>query len=71
VDVLAAALAEDDLRRERLAAYDRRWRAMLDHEISMGLHLRRWARKLDDPAIAFFLNLAARNGIMETVRRLG
>ncbi|MGQ9498473.1 MAG: NAD(P)/FAD-dependent oxidoreductase [Desulfotomaculales bacterium] len=71
VDVLTGALADNDLRRERLAAYDRRWRAIIGHEISMGLQLRRWAQKLDDPAIAFFLNLAARNGVMETVRRLG
>lgn len=71
VDVLAGALADDDLGRDRLAAYDRRWRTVLGREIRMGLRLRRWARRLDDAAIAFFLDLAARNGILETVRRLG
>ncbi|MEW5762526.1 MAG: NAD(P)/FAD-dependent oxidoreductase [Bacillota bacterium] len=71
VDVLSGALADDDLSGTRLAAYDARWRALLGPEIRLGLRLRRWARRLDDRAIAFFLDLAGRDGVLETVRRLG
>lgn len=71
VDVLGEALAEGDLSRTRLAAYDTRWRAVLGREIRMGLYLRRWARRLDDAAIAFFLDLAGRDGVMEALRHPG
>lgn len=69
--VLDEALQEGDLGKKRLGAYERRWRAALGKEIGAGLALRKWAARLDDGAIAFFLDLAARNGIMEAARRPG
>lgn len=70
VEVLGQALARDDLTREFLAAYEVRWRELLGREIEYGLRLRRLAARLDDGTLAFFLNLANRDGIKGLVGRL-
>lgn len=69
-EVLGQALAAGDLGRASLARYEATWRQLLGREIEYGLRLRRLARRLDDATLAFFLNLANRDGIKYLVGRL-
>lgn len=69
-EVLGEALRKDALTRQHLAAYEARWRQLLEGEIRSGLWLRRLARHLSDRAAARFIDLAARNGAGEAIRRL-
>jgi digeranylgeranylglycerophospholipid reductase len=68
-DTLAAALAENDLRSERLAAYETAWRSRLGSELRWQLVLRRIARRLSDEDIDRLFDLAQTDGIMPIVRR--
>lgn len=70
VEVLGEGLAGDKLSADFLKAYELKWRELLGREIEYGLRLRRLAAKLDDAALAFFLNLANQDGLKGLVRRL-
>jgi geranylgeranyl reductase family protein len=67
VEVLVRALAEDNLSRQSLAEYDRRWRAALEREIEAGLCLRKIARRVDDSTLALLIELANRDGVKRAI----
>ena len=68
-DVLAGALADDDLSAKRLAPYERQWRDRLDDEFHAQLSLRRVAHGMTDDDIEQLFELARTDGVMPIVRR--
>ncbi len=68
-DVLSAALREDRLEAERLAPYERLWRARISDELEAQLSLRRLAHRMTDEEIEALFELARTDGVMPIVRR--
>ncbi|HEX4348557.1 MAG TPA: NAD(P)/FAD-dependent oxidoreductase [Vicinamibacterales bacterium] len=68
-ETLGTALAQNDLRAARLAAYETRWRKRLGSELRWQLVLRRIAQRLSDSDIDRLFELARTDGIMPIVRR--
>jgi len=68
-DVLARALADDDLGEAALAVYERRWRALLGEELDAQITLRNIANELSNDQIEELFELARTDGIMPIVRR--
>ena len=68
-ETLGAALAENNLGRERLASYETGWRRRLGAELRWQLILRRVAQRLSDTDIDSLFALARTDGIMPIVRR--
>jgi digeranylgeranylglycerophospholipid reductase len=68
-ETLGPALAADDLRRDRLAAYQAAWRRQLGSELRWQIVLRRVAQRLSDRDIDRLFDLARTDGLMPLVRR--
>ena len=68
-DVLIDALSRDDLRAERLAAYEYRWRQRLSAELHAQLKFRLVAHRMNDADIEELFELARTDGVMPIVRR--
>jgi digeranylgeranylglycerophospholipid reductase len=68
-DVLADALADDDLGAARLAPYEQQWRDRLDDEFHAQLSLRSVAHRMTDDDIEQLFELARTDGVMPIVRR--
>ena len=68
-DVLGPALAADDLRHERLSAYEVAWRRKLGSELRWQTLLRRVAERLPDREIDRLFDLATTDGLMPLLRR--
>jgi geranylgeranyl reductase family protein len=68
-DTLAAALAENRLGSDRLAAYEAAWRQRLGAELTWQRILRQIAHRLTDEDIDSLFNLAHTDGIMPIIRR--
>ena len=68
-ETLADALAQNDLRAGKLAAYETRWRRRLGSELRWQLVLRRVAQRLSDTDIDRLFELARTDGIMPIMRR--
>jgi digeranylgeranylglycerophospholipid reductase len=68
-NVLVKALAEDDLRAERLAPYEHQWRERLQDEFQAQLSLRLFAHRMTDEDIEELFELARTDGVMPIVRR--
>jgi digeranylgeranylglycerophospholipid reductase len=68
-ETLASALEQDDLRAQKLALYETRWRKRLGSELRWQLILRRIAQRLTDSDIDRLFELARTDGIMPIVRR--
>jgi flavin-dependent dehydrogenase len=62
-EVLATALAADDLSATFLRQYQRRWQALLSRELEMGYSARRLYEFLTDQQISSLVRKAASNGI--------
>jgi len=68
-DVLAPALADDDLSEARLRAYEQRWRDRLGAEIRIGLAFRTLAARLNDRAIDAIVELARIDGLVPLLKQ--
>jgi geranylgeranyl reductase family protein len=68
-DVLIHALGEGDLSSDRLAEYERRWRARLEDELDTQLTFRTLAQQMPDEDIEGLFELARTDGVMPIVRR--
>ena len=68
-DVLIDALLEGDLSADRLAPYERQWRARLSAEFQAQLELRLAAHRMTDADIEDLFELARTDGVMPIVRR--
>ena len=68
-DVLADALDRDDVTAERLAAYERQWRARLKRELDTQQSFRAIAQRMSDEDIEGLFTLARTDGVMPIVRR--
>jgi digeranylgeranylglycerophospholipid reductase len=68
-DVLAAALGDRGVTEERLAEYERSWRAVLGEELEAQMTLRSIAGDLQDEDIDSLFELARTDGIMPIVNR--
>jgi digeranylgeranylglycerophospholipid reductase len=68
-DVLASALAENDLSASRLERYERDWRQRLSEEFQAQLSLRLAANRMTDGDIEELFELARTDGIMPIVRK--
>jgi digeranylgeranylglycerophospholipid reductase len=68
-DVLASALAENDLSASRLERYERGWRQRLSEEFQAQLSLRLVAHRMTDGDIEELFELARTDGIMPIVRK--
>ncbi len=68
-DVLTEALADNDLTANRLAHYQRRWRASLEEELDTQLEFRTLAQRMSDDDIEGLFELARTDGVMPIVRR--
>jgi geranylgeranyl reductase family protein len=68
-EVLACALAEDQLSAIRLREYERRWRARLWPEIRAGLAFRAMASRLSDRTIDRVMELARVDGIVPLLKQ--
>jgi len=68
-DVLVEALERDDLRANRLAEYERRWRGRLEAELDTQLAFRSLAQEMLDEDIEGLFELAQTDGVMPIVRR--
>ena len=68
-DVLRPALAADDLREERLSAYEVAWRRELGSELRWQTLLRRIAERLPDREIDRLFDLATTDGLMPLLRK--
>ncbi len=67
-DVLAARLVDDRLDAPSLAAYETRWRELLEDEISSGLKLRKRVKLVGDWGIERLMAYARGNGIESLIR---
>lgn len=67
--VIAEALRTDDLRRERLLMYDRRWRERLELELRLGLVLRDFFSRLSDHQIDILFDLTRIETILSLIRK--
>lgn len=63
VDCLHQAFLTDDFSAAKLAIYDKRWRAKLDHELQIGYRVRRLYKKLSNRRIDYLFRVAQDNGI--------
>lgn len=63
VDCLHQAFLANDFSAARLAIYDKRWRAKLDHELQIGYRVRRLYKKLGNRHIDKLIAAARDNGI--------
>jgi geranylgeranyl reductase family protein len=68
-ETLDEALRADDLRAERLARYERRWRARLGPEMRAGLWFRRMLGRLTDREFDWLVEVAGSAGVREVVAR--
>ena len=68
-DLLLEAFACDDLSANRLAEYERRWRARLEDELDTQLTFRSLAQAMPDEDIEGLFELARTDGVMPIVRR--
>jgi geranylgeranyl reductase family protein len=68
-DVLARALAVDDLRAGSLGRYEQLWREALGPELDAQTTLREIASAMDDEAIDSLFELARTNGVIPILRR--
>jgi geranylgeranyl reductase family protein len=68
-ETLISALEQGDLRAQKLAPYEARWRKRLGSELRWQLVLRRIAQRLSDSDIDRLFELARTDGIMPIVRR--
>jgi flavin-dependent dehydrogenase len=68
-DVLAGALADNDLSAHRLEDYELRWRASLEDELDTQLEFRALAQRMSDDDIEGLFELARTDGVMPIVRR--
>ncbi|MGH9336511.1 MAG: NAD(P)/FAD-dependent oxidoreductase, partial [Vicinamibacteria bacterium] len=67
-DVLDASLAEDRLDASVLAAYEERWRVLLEKEIQSGLKLRKSVKLIGDWGIERLMAIARTNGVESLLR---
>jgi geranylgeranyl reductase family protein len=63
VDCLHQAFLADDFSAAKLAIYDKRWRAKLDHELQIGYRVRRLYKKLSNRHIDYLFRVAQDNGV--------
>ena len=61
--VLAEALADDDLSASRLSQYQRRWKGLLSNELEVGYSARRLFEALNDQQITSLVNQAGAKNI--------
>ncbi|HVN22943.1 MAG TPA: NAD(P)/FAD-dependent oxidoreductase [Syntrophorhabdales bacterium] len=66
-ETLSRALRLNDLGASRLKDYERRWRALLDPELSKGRLFRRFFERLSDTHIDGLFSLALKDGILDLV----
>ena len=62
-DALHQALGRNDLSASRLSCYEKRWKALLSHELEVGYSARRVFETLRDSQIDFLMHSIATNGI--------
>lgn len=62
------AFGRSDFRRASLAAYERRWKALLQREILVGQYTRRMCARLSDGRIESLFQLARTDGIVPIIR---
>lgn len=67
-EVVLEAFARSSLERPGLAAYERRWKALLAREILVGQRTRRMCARLSDGRIESLFELARTDGIMPIIR---
>jgi len=67
-DVLDSCLAEDRLDAASLSAYERRWRELLEEEISSGLKLRKSVKLAGDWGVERLMAIARSNGVESLIR---
>ena len=67
-EVLDGALKEDRLDADRLSAYEKLWRGLLEEEIEHGLKLRRAFHFLSDISLDKLVALASRDGILNLIQ---
>ncbi len=67
VDCLHQAFLADDFSAAKLAIYDKRWRAKLDHELQIGYRVRRLYKKLSNRHIDKLISVAKDSGISQLV----
>jgi digeranylgeranylglycerophospholipid reductase len=67
-DVLRDCLARSSFGPDGLAAYERRWKALLQKEILVGQYTRRMCGRLSDGRIESLFQLARTDGIMPIIR---
>jgi len=67
VDCLHQAFLADDFSAAKLAIYDKRWRAKLDHELQIGYRVRRLYKKLSNRRIDKLISVAKDSGIPKLI----
>jgi len=67
VDCLYQAFLANDFSAAKLAIYDKRWRAKLDHELQIGYRVRRLYKKLGNRRIDKLISVAKDSGIPQLV----
>lgn len=67
-DVLDACLIEDRLDAASLSAYERRWRRLLEDEITSGLKLRKSVKLVGDWGVERLMAIARANGVESLIR---
>jgi digeranylgeranylglycerophospholipid reductase len=68
-ETLSDALHRDDLGAQRLEAYERRWRALLEPELQKGQFFRRFFERLSDPHIDRLFSLALKDGVLDLIHK--
>ena len=68
METLEGALAEDRLDASRLAAYETRWRELLQDEIETGLKLRRSFKLMSDWGVERLMGLARHDAVLRLIR---
>jgi flavin-dependent dehydrogenase len=67
-EVLERCLSENRLDAPSLSAYETRWRALLEDEISLGLKLRRSVKLVGDWGVERLMAIARSNGVETLIR---
>ena len=68
-ETISTAFATGRFSAEQLCAYERAWKSLLAHELTLGLSFRKFYGRLGDRQLDFLLRHISRNGLNDLIQR--
>lgn len=68
-ETISTAFATGRFSAEQLCAYERDWKSLLDHELTLGLSFRKFYGRLGDRQMDFLLRHISRHGLNDLIQR--